>query len=244
MSLVLRSRRWLGEHLSPAERSARSRRRRLAERYLHGEGLEIGALHRPLPVPGDARVRYVDRMPAAALREAYPELAVYDLVEVDVVDDGETLGTVADGSADFVIANHFIEHTQSPLRTLGNLLRVLRAGGVLYLAVPDKRRTFDAGREVTPLEHVVRDLHEGPQWSRAEHFEDWARRVDAVAEDEVAARAEQLMADDYSIHFHVWTPDDFRALLEHARDVEGMAFAIEELVGNGQEFIAILRRVA
>jgi hypothetical protein len=32
----------------------------LALRYLHGDGIEIGALHGKLPVSIDARVRYVD----------------------------------------------------------------------------------------------------------------------------------------------------------------------------------------
>jgi predicted SAM-dependent methyltransferase len=218
------------------------RRRVLADRYLAGDGVEIGALHRPLHVPGAARVRYVDRYDEAGLRRHYPELAAQPLVAVDVVDDGETLATLADVSVDFVIANHFIEHTQSPLATLRNHLRVLRPGGVLYLAVPDKRRTFDVDREVTSLSHVLRDLEEGPDWSRATHYREWAVHVDKAADAE--GNAAKLLADDYSIHFHVWTPVAFGELLEHARDVLGMPFSIEELQGNGHEFIAILRRVA
>ena len=68
--------------------------------------------------PDGAHARYVDRYSREDLRREYPELRTHDLVEVDVVDDGETLATVADASADFVIANHFIEHTEDPIRTL------------------------------------------------------------------------------------------------------------------------------
>ena len=131
---------------APREARVELNRRRLARRFLHGAGLEIGALHRPLYVPPAARVRYVDRMDNSGLRDHYPELDDEALVEVDVVDDGETLATQADTSADFIVANHFIEHTQDPLGTLENHLRVLRPGGVLYLAVPDRRRSFDVDR--------------------------------------------------------------------------------------------------
>ena len=242
MSVVAKLRRRAGALLSPDARRFNATRRELAERHLAGDGIEIGALHRPLNVPRAARVRFVDREDVAALRRHYPELQDLELVPIDIVDDGETLASIPDASVDFVIANHFIEHTQSPLATLRSHLRVLKPGGVLYLAVPDKRHTFDVARDVTPLEHVVRDLEEGPEWSREQHFHEWARLVDKAAD--VDAHAAKLMADDYSIHFHVWTPDAFQELLHHARDELGLPFEIAELRPNQHEFIAVLRRRA
>ena len=44
------------------------KRRRLTK-WLHGEGIEIGALHNPLEVPAGARVTYVDHLPVERLRE-------------------------------------------------------------------------------------------------------------------------------------------------------------------------------
>jgi predicted SAM-dependent methyltransferase len=216
------------------------RRWRLGRRYLHGNGLEVGALHHPLRVSPSTTVRYVDRMDVAALREHYPDLHDQTLVSVDVIDDGETLASQADASADFIIANHFIEHTEDPLGTLGNHLRVLRPGGILYLAVPDRQRTFDASRQSTSLEHVVRDHLEGPTWSRATHRDEWARLVDKVPPAEVSARVRVLEDHDYSIHFHVWNRSEFTDLLEYLRGQH--AFSIEELQQNAHEFIAILRR--
>ena len=160
------------ELLSPQGREVRAARRSLARRFLAGEGLEIGALNLPLTLPRGARVRYVDRMSVADLRREYPEWATWDLIEPDIVDDGETLATVPDASVDFVVANHFIEHTEDPLGTLANHLRVLRPGGVLFMAVPDMRHTPDATRAPTTVEHVDRDHREGPAGSRARHFVD------------------------------------------------------------------------
>ncbi len=118
----------------------------LGGRILGGSGLEIGALHSPQAVPGGCRVRYVDRLDVEGLRAHYPELNELPLVPVDIIDDGETLATIAEGSQDFIIAHHFLEHTQDPIGTIARHLDVLRPGGVLFMAVPDKRETFDVDR--------------------------------------------------------------------------------------------------
>ena len=138
-------------------------RRQIAWRYLSGNGIEIGALHSPLIVPPNAQVLYVDRMTVADLRNIYPELAAYNLVDVDIIDDGETLSSIADNSYDFVIANHMIEHCQNPIGTIEQHLRVLKSNGILYMAVPDKRYTFDRDRHVTFLEHLLQDYTEGTE---------------------------------------------------------------------------------
>ena len=103
----------------------------LAAIYLRGDGLEIGALHQPLPVPRSAHVKYVDRMSADDLRRQYDEISYLPFVETDIIDNGEELRTIADESQDFVVANHFIEHCQNPVKTLKNVIRVLKRGGVL-----------------------------------------------------------------------------------------------------------------
>ena len=105
-------------------------------------------------------------MTAPQLRQHYPELSQVDLVNVDIVDDGESLATISDGSMDFVVANHFIEHCQDPIRALTNHFRVLKTGGILFLALPDKRFTFDKDRPVTPNAHLYQDHEIGPAQSR------------------------------------------------------------------------------
>ncbi len=215
-------------------------RKRLASR-LQGEGVEIGALHRPLPTPSGARVRYVDRLDEAGLRSHYPELADKPLVAVHVVADGELLDTLPDASQDFLIANHFLEHTEDPIGTLENHVRVVKPGGVLYFAVPVKDATFDARRERTPFAHLERDHQEGPRWSRAEHYDEWARLVDGLSGEQADARARDLEARGYSIHFHVWDPPGFGELLERLV-ARGMPIQVETLVRNQSELIALLRR--
>jgi hypothetical protein len=214
-------------------------RRRVAAEFLRGDGIEIGALNEPLALPAGTTVRYVDRMPLEGLREHYPELSDRTLVAPDVIDDGERLSSFADGSVDFIVANHFIEHCQDPIGTIDRHLQVVRVGGALYLAVPDKRRTFDVGRPVTSLEHLVADHREGPERSRREHFLEWAIAVDGAD----AARAVELEARDYSIHFHVWTPESFRAFVDLCRTDFGLPFEVAAFRPNDFEFLVVLRRV-
>jgi SAM-dependent methyltransferase len=213
----------------------------LARRYLTGDGLEIGALLLPLKVPRRARVRYVDRYTLEGLREHYPELGPYKLVAPDIVDDGELLASVADASQDFVIANHVIEHTQDPIGALLTYSRVLRPGGILYMAVPDMRRTFDRLRPLTDVEHMLADHADGPAGSRAGHYLEWTRLVDGVPEDRADARAAELDAEDYSIHYHTFVPASFVQLVG-AGVGAGLDFGVEEVVRQGYEFIAILSK--
>ena len=164
-------------------------------------------------MPSSVEVRYVDRLSTEDLRRHYPELADFKLVEVDIIDDGERLATVADSSQDFVIANQVVEHFQNPLLALENMLRVLKPGGVLYLSLPDKRFSFDIDRPVSTVEHLLRDYREGPEWSRRQHFEEWTRYTEKVTGESFQARVDELMRTDYSIHFHVWTQLDMLDLI-------------------------------
>jgi len=220
-----------------------SDRAAIARRYITGNGIEIGALCSPLTVPRSAKVKYVDRMPACELRQQYPELRDETIVDPDVIADGERLESVGDSTQDFVIANHFIEHCQDPLGAIENMLRVLKPGGVLYLAIPDKRYTFDKDRPVASIEHVLRDREEGPEWSRAGHFEEWVTLVEKVtdrgkAERQIAA----LQATDYSIHFHVWTQGEMFELLLVLKKRCGLQFEVESFLRNGNECIFVLRK--
>lgn len=217
-------------------------RKEIADRYLNGEGIEVGALHSPLEVPAGVKVYYVDRMSVADLRQQYPELAGHNLVEADIVDNGETLESIKDNFWDFVIANHMIEHCQNPIGTIENFLRVLKPGGLVYMGVPDKRYTFDRDRPLTSLDHLIQDYKEGPEWSKQSHFEEWVRLVEKSPEENVVARMQALIDMDYSIHYHVWTAENFPELLQYAQNNLPFGFEVELFQENFGEVILILRK--
>jgi len=182
-------------------------------------------------------------MSVADLRKQYPELAGSKLVEVDIIDDGEKLTSINDNSVDFVIANHMIEHCQEPIGTMQQFLRVLNPGGVLYMAVPDKRYTFDFDRSVTSIEHLVRDYRDGSGWSKIQHFKEWCRLVQKVPDSEILSSVNNLISMDYSIHFHVWTKEEFIKLLQYCEETLKFPFKTEIVKENYNEFIVILRKI-
>ena len=218
-------------------------RRQLATRFLEGNGIEIGALDCPLPVPARANVRYVDRVSVAQLRAYYPELGDRQLTEPDLIEDGECLPTIASGSLDFIIANHMLEHCENPLGTMRTHLDRVRVGGVLFYAIPDKRQCFDQPRPLTPFEHLVADDADGGTRSRWSHYLEWAVHVNGLSDPGAAEQnARENMNNAYSIHFHVWDPNAFRELLRSASDYLRVPFAVEHFAENGSEAIAILRK--
>lgn len=211
----------------------------LARHFISGEGIEIGGLHHPTRVK--ARVRYVDRLPDDGLSEHYPERGE-TTVHVDIVDDAQTLSTVADASQDFLIANHVLEHCRDPLGALRNWFRVVRDGGTIFMALPDKRRTFDREREVTPLAHLAAHVEgTADDWP---HYVDYARHVRLAPEAEVEAKARELAEQDYSIHFHVWTQREMVEMIEDARRRFDLRFDYAAVLEHGEETVFVLRKDA
>jgi SAM-dependent methyltransferase len=103
--------------------------------------------------------------------------------------------------AAFRVANHFLEHCENPIQTIVNFSRVLRDGGILYMAVPDKRFTFGVERPVTDYQLLSATFREGRRRDRDELYVEWARHVRRAPIPEAALLARQLRDDEYSIHF-------------------------------------------
>ncbi len=219
------------------------KRKRMACKWLQGKGLEIGALDRPVTMPPGIAVTYVDRMCNADLLQHYPELAGKTLVPVGLVDDGEVLASVEDASQDFLIANHLLEHCENPIGTVRAWLRVLKDGGIAYIAVPDKRFTFDYRRATTAWEHVLNDFRDGAASSREEHYRDWAKNVMGVKTPEIEAAVLRLMNRHYSIHFHNWSAKSLAYFFEACRTELGFSFAVGAFVRNVTEVIVILKKL-
>jgi predicted SAM-dependent methyltransferase len=182
---------------------------------LKGKGLEIGPLHRPMVTHSGMKMTYVDRCTVAELRAHYPELNELPLVEPQILDDAETLKTVSNESFDFIISAHVIEHMKNPLSALEQWARVVKPGGLIYMIVPDKRVTFDKKRVRTSIAHMVLDYKNPSDARDYEHYLDYAVHVhDKVEPNSAIEEANRLLETDYSIHYHVFIPEDVVAVLE------------------------------
>jgi SAM-dependent methyltransferase len=224
-------------------------RRELAWRFLRGDGVEVGALQNPLPVPEPARVSYVDRLPLADLRAHYPELRDQNVVDPSIIASGEDLGPIPSASQSFVICNHVLEHMRDPLCALSEWIRVLAPGGVLFVSVPNRNNPHDRLRPVTSFDHLLDDERErGRKGSDADtaSFFEWAHSAHAIdmSAEEQDHHARELIAQDYSIHFHVFDRRLFELVLGHACTSAGgtVVELLESELDGYTEHIAIVRK--
>lgn len=220
----------------------------LSRNYIQGCGIEIGAMDLPLRVKKGVKVKYLDRIPKDEQVKIFKNLDVKKLVDIDIIGNGETLEGIENNCQDFLIANHFIEHCQNPVSTFENMLRVIKPTGVIFMAIPDKRFTFDIDRQITPLEHFIIDYTDSPQWSEQDHYYDFVKHTThgvGKSDDEINEVINSLKARNFSIHFHVWDHQsmiDFFCMLKQKL---GFTFEIEVAIAAraySNESIFILKK--
>lgn len=116
-----------------------------------------------------------------------------------------------------------------------------------YIALPDKRHTFDRDRPRTKLSHLIEDHANGPSASRELHFREWVTLVEPhfgtkyQSQEAIRARVRELMTQDYSIHFHTFIPEDMSALVSHCIEAEQMPLSVLFAGEFGEEMIFVLR---
>ena len=217
----------------------------LAQQYLYGSGIEIGALNLPCKVFEGTKVMYVDSKTTEDLIQYYGrEMRGQTVTKVDLVTDAHTLAGIESGSQDFAVANQVLEHLENPLLALENMLRVVKPGGVVFLSLPEKRHTFDAARPVTAFEHILEDYRLGPERSRERHYREWMDLVEKVAPADYAERLNVLMnVLHYPIHFHVWTQFEMWEMFDRARAVLPCSCEVDCFKANDAEALFVLRKL-
>lgn len=136
------------------------------EQLLHGinlqrgRGIEIGPLAAPLVGKEQSNIRYVDWADQQTLRARYaadPNVDVDEIVPVDAVWGEQSLKESLSGETgfDYLIASHVIEHVPDMIGWVAEIAEVLRPGGHLSLAIPDRRFTFDYLRQTTRLGDLI-----------------------------------------------------------------------------------------
>lgn len=212
----------------------------VAKRFIAGSGIEIGALHNPMVVENNTTVRYIDHLTHNQLRVHYPELAHATFVDAQI-DDGEKLTTIPDNTQDFVIASHVFEHFQDPIGSLKNFVRVLRPGGYIFIAIPNRREIFDRDRPATTIDHLILDHTEGPQRSYELHLREYATLHQGLtAEADIAALIERYKRSGFSIHYHCWDKMEFFKFLVY--QLSEQPLDMEYFDGMNAEIYAVLRK--
>ncbi|MFC1680557.1 methyltransferase domain-containing protein [Pseudomonadota bacterium] len=130
--------------------------------YCRGRGLEIGGADNHIEgldsIKADNKDEYVGRK-----------------YEIDALLDGTNLESVADDSLDYVVSVHVLEHISNPLKALVEWHRVVRPGGYVFTAVPQKKYTFDRYRSTTTIRHLLDDYHHDVPPGDTTHLEEFGQ---------------------------------------------------------------------
>ena len=234
-------------------------------------GLEIGPSHQPcVPKKDGYRVETVDYLDQAGLIRKYAGAGIpTDAIEpVDYVWDGRPYREVTGKEAyyDYILASHVVEHVPDLLGFLLDCSAMLKPGGLLILAVPDKRYTFDHFRMVTRTDRVLQDHREANGRGSLAAFADytlqtvsrggrdsWKRELDPLLGGYIFRRDWETVRRDladwtrentyHDIHQTVFTPASFSLLIAELQALGEIDFYVDSL-DSRTEMIAVLRKDA
>jgi SAM-dependent methyltransferase len=183
-----------------------------------GFGIEVGAVNCPFDL--DADVLYMDQHDSSVVFARHVnDPNVTDVLPVSFVAKRPPYDFLAVGSFDFVVASHVVEHLPNPLASIAEFIRVVKAGGIVYLVVPHKDYCFDRFRPVTPVDHFYMEYYSGVVDISIDHCLEQVfagcnlAEMDTVAGGAAVERAKALHAAQDDFHIHTFTQDTFWALL-------------------------------
>lgn len=246
-------------------------------------GIEIGPYFSPLASKREGyNCLYLDVFDTPTLKrraeadKTLPRETVHKVEPVDLVGSALRIDALCREAGhtepfDYVVSSHNFEHLPNPIKFLQACGRILKKGGVLSMAVPDKRACFDFFRPRTSLSAWIDAYFEDrDRPSHAQVFEQDAlisKYVDGnlsliaftLDQDREKIRADENLAGAFAawgkrrdmregpyvdVHCSAFVPSSFRLLLTDAFFLGLSPFAVEEVTDTGQsEFYAHLRHV-
>jgi SAM-dependent methyltransferase len=245
-------------------------------------GIEIGPYFNPAtPKRLGYNCLVLDVLDASALRDMatadpyVPDEAVVNIEEVDIIGAATSIATlIAEKhplqTFDYIISSHNFEHLPNPILFLQGCEQVLRRGGVISMAIPDRRTCFDFFRPHTVLADFLeayfrrRDRPTAAQLFTQSSLRSWYVRDNQqltgcslhddpanfwpmeILEDAFAGwKQMEAQPDEVYRDTHCWTftPASFELLLSDLRFLGLITLEIAEvteIIGN--EFFVTLKK--
>lgn len=237
---------------------------------LGGSGIEYGPLHRTILPKSNYNVRYADYADRETLISHHaknPNVNTALIPEIDIVTGGNSISAFVDErSVDFIVASHVWEHVPNFIGWLEDNLRILRPGGRIGIAYPDKRYCFDMKRRSTVFSDVLcAYLEQRTQPSFAQlcdHFYNvvsvttpdiWSGKANADnvryvhTRHEAAGMLQRQLNNKMYIDCHCWIFEDseFVHILDELKSVLDVSFnvvAFEPTPNGSNEFYVTLEK--
>ena len=161
------------------------------KRFCKGKGIEIGSGAQPM----------IGTALSVDIVDDFSDKKHY---KVDYAADAHDLPEIEDRSLDYVCAGNVLEHLTNPIKAILEWMRVIKPKGIIWLKIPDKRKTFDRSRERTKLSHLIEDFKAGAPVDDPTHIDDHNKN----------SSPPRVESHPY-VHNHVWIPDDIVELFNH-----------------------------
>jgi SAM-dependent methyltransferase len=230
-------------------------------------GIEIGPLNKPIVTREMGNIRYVDHASTEDLKQKYAgdsNVDVDAIVDVDYVWGEKTLPELVADEApfDYVIASHVIEHVPDFIGWLKEIHAVLKPGGILSLAIPDKRYCFDYCRYLTKPAEIIEAYLEGRRKPSPrqifDHFSScvslngvitWTGAIQEsdlirlYTDEQALDLAKHSIASREYVDAHCWvfTPDSFFKLIKNLISIDLFSFRVARFYPTtGCEFYVTL----
>ena len=262
-------------HQTDIQKSKYKHRNMFVEKYLFGYGIEIGAKNVPQQLP-QAKKNGQQQQQQQAFSINVDHMSTEELITkytgptdkhkkwiqgiksnpVIRVDDAETLQTFESQSLDFIIANHVLEHVTNFLHTLYIFSNKLRLGGVVFMALPDKRYVEeDKNRPITPPQLFIEELY-NTTLSKSRHFQKVVdsflyrnKRPDDASKTFTQDEMEQAIASANKhistggTHIHTFTTESLMTTFSIARLQYNFPLQLVTIHQVFNENIVVLRKV-
>jgi SAM-dependent methyltransferase len=129
--------------------------------------------------------------------------------------EGTDLRVIEDARYDFLLSSHNLEHFANPVKGIKEWQRVVKPGGHIILILPHYAKTFDQGRLLTSVDHMLEDYEKQTGEEDLTHVEEIfeARRVKGCADEDLRT----VLMTNFShrkMHHHTFDEVNSRELLE------------------------------
>lgn len=191
------------------------------KRFCKGKGIEIGSCGRHL----------VENSILVDIADNFSSPIPY---KVDYIADAHYLPGLESASLDYVCASHVLEHMTNPIKAILEWMRILKPGGMLWLKIPDKRKTFDINRKRTTLIHLIEDFENNVPVDDPTHIDDQNKN----------SCSPRNVNHPY-VHNHVWIPEDIIELFNYLSEKHAalkIMHCTENSCKNAQDFWIVVQK--
>lgn len=239
----------------------------LANISRHMKGIEIAPYHRPIaPKSQGYNCLTLDIFDTNTLRERAsrdPNIInnIDKIEEVDIVGSATELESAIEarselGSYDYILSSHNFEHLPNPIKFLRACGAVLKPGGILSMAIPDKRKTFDIARRLTSTSDFIESYHLDRRSHSAYQIFDFMANFAKIEGSEVVLKNDlRFIYDDLiqrrlainpdyvDIHASVFTMESFWQIITDCTLLKLIPLLIVNIKENGIEFIVQMQNI-